>query len=294
MESVRHFLSFLYNVLIVSYALGHEKVMGNPIPGPNSVPRFFFDFVADLILLLLPSCDHSKQLTLKEQILIKNDVDWTVEVGKPNTIKYIGGVDISFVKDNNVDACAALIICSYPDYNVVYESFKHVQLTLPYIPGFLAFREVPFLVELLDDLRAKQPELMPQCIIVDGNGILHVRGFGLACHLGVLTGIPAFGCAKTLFMIDGLDMKIVKNEFKEKTKEPGDYTELIGKSGVCHGIAYKSTNETTNPVFLSPGHRVDAELMIAIANTCCQARIPEPVRQADLRSRAWIRRNFKN
>lgn len=225
--------------------------------------------------------------------MIKNDVDWTVELGKPNTIKYIGGVDISFVKDNNVDACAALVICSYPDYRVVYESYKHVQLTLPYIPGFLAFREVPFLIELLDDLKAKQPELMPQLIIVDGNGILHVRGFGLACHLGVLTGIPTFGCGKTLFLIDGLDLKQVKTHFKDHAKQPGDYTELIGKSGACHGVAYKSTNEATNPIYISPGHRIDMDLMIQVANTCCQARVPEPVRQADLRSRAWIRRNLE-
>ena len=75
--------------------------------------------------------------------MIKNDVDWTLEEGKENTIRYIAGLDISFLKSSNTDACAALVICSYPDYGVVYEAFKHVQLTLPYIPGFLAFREVP-------------------------------------------------------------------------------------------------------------------------------------------------------
>lgn len=66
-----------------------------------------------------------------------------MEVGKENTIRYIAGLDISFLKTSNTDACAALVICSYPGYEVVYEAYKHVQLTLPYIPGFLAFREVP-------------------------------------------------------------------------------------------------------------------------------------------------------
>ena len=225
-------------------------------------------------------------------MIIKNDVNWTLEQGKPNTIKYIGGVDISFVKDSSEDACAALVICSYPDYNVVYEAYKHVRLTLPYIPGFLAFREVPFLIELLDELKVSQPQFTPELIIVDGNGILHVRGFGLACHLGVLTGIPTFGCGKTLFLIDGLDLKQVKGEFKKKATAPGDFTPLIGTSGACHGVAYKSTEQTTNPVFLSPGHRMDMELMVDVARTCCKARIPEPVRQADLRSRKWVDRNF--
>lgn len=219
-------------------------------------------------------------------------MDWTLEEGKANTIRYVGGVDISFVKDNRVDACAALIICKYPSYEVVYESFKHVELTLPYIPGFLAFREVPFLVELIDELRSSRPELVPQLIIVDGNGILHPRQFGLACHLGVLTGIPAFGCAKTLFCVDGLDNQQVKKDFQRSTHKAGDYTQLIGQSGTFYGVAYKSTDQNKNPVFLSTGHKIDLTLMLQVARTCCQVRILEPVRQADLRSRNWIRKHF--
>ena len=114
----------------------------------------------------------------------------------------------------------------------------------------------------------------------------------MACHLGVLTGIPTFGCAKTLFLIDGMDLKEVKSQFKAKTSKAGDYTELKGKSGKVHGVAYKSTADTVNPVFLSPGHRVDMDLMLSVAFTCCKARVLEPVRQADLRSRQWVRRNF--
>lgn len=139
----------------------------------------------------------------------------------------------------------------------------------------------------------KRPDLMPQLLIIDGNGILHPRGFGVACHLGVLTGIPAFGCGKTLFLIDGLDSKIIKDEFQKVTQKAGDYIPLTGKSGAVHGVAFKSTDEVINPVYLSPGHKLDMDLMIEVAKTCCHARIPEPVRQADLRSRAWVRRNLE-
>lgn len=224
-------------------------------------------------------------------MVLKNDVSWTLETGKANTLKYVAGVDISFVKDSQ-DACAALVVCQYPRYEVVYEAYQPVQMTLPYIPGFLAFREIPFIIELLDDLKARQPQFMPELIIVDGNGILHTRGFGLACHLGVLTGIPTFGCGKTLFATDGLNLKSIKQNFKQQVTQPGDYLKLIGKSGKCHGVAYKSTNLTTNPVFLSPGHRIDFELMVEVAKTCCLVRVPEPVRQADLRSRSWIDHNY--
>lgn len=68
-----------------------------------------------------------------------------------------------------------------------------VTLKEPYVPGFLAFREVEFLVSLLQTLRASQPELFPECVMVDGNGELHPRGFGLACHLGVLLDLPTIG-----------------------------------------------------------------------------------------------------
>jgi len=62
---------------------------------------------------------------------------------------------------------------------VLYESFEMVTLTEPYIPGFLAFREVGFLLRMLEKLRADKPELVPQLILIDGNGILHPRGVSL-------------------------------------------------------------------------------------------------------------------
>lgn len=149
------------------------------------------------------------------------------------------------------------------------------------------------MIELLDDVRLNKPEFNPQLLLIDGNGILHPRGFGVACHLGVLTGIPTFGCGKTLFLIDGLDTKVVKENFKQNTHKAGDYTLLTGKSGEVHGAAFKSTEEVLNPIYLSPGHKVDMELMIDVARTCCHARIPEPVRQADLRSRTWVKQNLE-
>uniref|UniRef100_A0A8D0L900 Endonuclease V n=1 Tax=Sphenodon punctatus TaxID=8508 RepID=A0A8D0L900_SPHPU len=79
-----------------------------------------------------------------------------------------------------------------------------VTVSAPYVAGFLAFREVPFLVEAAQRLQAQEPELTPQVLLVDGNGVLHHRGFGIACHLGVLTGLPCVGVAKNLLQVDGL------------------------------------------------------------------------------------------
>lgn len=51
-----------------------------------------------------------------------------------------------------------------------------IELTAPYIPGFLAFREAEFIVKKFHKLQNFKPEIMPQAIMVDGNGILHARG----------------------------------------------------------------------------------------------------------------------
>uniref|UniRef100_A0A9L0TNT6 Endonuclease V n=1 Tax=Equus caballus TaxID=9796 RepID=A0A9L0TNT6_HORSE len=90
-----------------------------------------------------------------------------------------------------------------------------VSLTAPYVSGFLAFREVPFLVDAVRRLREKEPCLMPQVLLVDGNGVLHHRGFGVACHLGVLTDLPCVGVAKKLLQVDGLE-----NNAQHKEKAP--------------------------------------------------------------------------
>uniref|UniRef100_A0A4W5P7T1 Endonuclease V n=1 Tax=Hucho hucho TaxID=62062 RepID=A0A4W5P7T1_9TELE len=80
-----------------------------------------------------------------------------------------------------------------------------VTLTAPYISGFLAFRETPYLLEALQRLETTQPSLLPQVVLVDGNGLFHYREFGLASHLGVLSGLPCIGVAKDLLQVQGVE-----------------------------------------------------------------------------------------
>ena len=108
-------------------------------------------------------------------------------------LRYVGGVDISHAAKGSDMACAGLVVLELPSLKQVHRTFKMVRCTEPYIPGFLAFREVEFLVDILKETKKKAPQLMPQVILVDGNGTLHHRGFGLASHLGVLSGIPTIG-----------------------------------------------------------------------------------------------------
>nr|BAE41901.1 unnamed protein product [Mus musculus] len=167
-----------------------------------------------------------------------------------------------------------------------------VGLKAPYVSGFLAFREVPFLVELVQRLQEKEPDLMPQVVLVDGNGVLHQRGFGVACHLGVLTELPCIGVAKKLLQVDGLENNALHKEKIVLLQAGGDTFPLIGSSGTVLGMALRSHDHSTKPLYVSVGHRISLEVAVRLTHHCCRFRIPEPIRQADIRSREYIRRTL--
>eukprot|EP00057_Strongylocentrotus_purpuratus_P023703 XP_011678177.1 PREDICTED: endonuclease V [Strongylocentrotus purpuratus] len=234
---------------------------------------------------------ESEQRKLKEELVDHDTETWQSDGPPFSDLHYIGGVDISFVKTSTSLACVSLIVCSFPDLEVVYEDCQTIHMTQPYISGFLAFREVPFFMERLDRLRDTKPELLPQIIFVDGNGILHPRGFGTACHLGVLSGIPTVGIAKKLTQIDNIQ-KDEEHAHKVSVLREGESFDLIGESGKTWGKALRSCEKTINPIYVSVGHRISVETAIILVQVCCQYRIPEPVRQADMRSREYLRQTF--
>lgn len=142
---------------------------------------------------------NQEQIFLRGHLVEHDDFNWNID-----TLKYVAGVDISFSMEHEDIACSALVILERKSLKIVYEDYEYVKLDLPYVPGFLAFREIPSLLPLFDKLREKKPEFWPDVILVDGNGIIHQNKFGLACHLGVLLKTPAIGCGKTFFYVDGL------------------------------------------------------------------------------------------
>lgn len=122
---------------------------------------------------------------------------------------------------------------------------------------------------------------------------MHPRQFGIASHLGVLSNIPTIGIAKTFLMIlDDLDsLSQVKKKYKKELLKKGDRMDLIGNnSGIIYGTALRTSDSAPNPVFVSQGHKVSLETSVKIVlATCPKYRIPEPIRAADLESRAYIR-----
>ncbi|XP_032066386.1 endonuclease V isoform X1 [Thamnophis elegans] len=233
-----------------------------------------------------------QQIQMKEDVIEQDTEEWQSNFSFTG-LERIGGMDLSYLKEDATCACASLVVLSYPELEVLYEDCYVVAVNAPYVAGFLAFREVPFLLEAVQRLETQKPGLKPQVLLVDGNGILHHRGFGIACHLGVLTGLPCIGVAKNLLQVEGL----ANDEFHKKQIQDlqagGDTFPLKSTSGKILGMALRSCAKSTKPVYISVGHKISLLSAVRLVHSCCKYRIPEPIRQADIRSREYIRKHME-
>ncbi|XP_027081072.1 uncharacterized protein [Coffea arabica] len=182
------------------------------------------------------------QDSLKKKLITDDDFYWklrlpTKKEEEEEILRHVGGVDLSFAKDDPSTACGTLVVLDVlNNLNVVYEDSSLVKLDVPYVPGFLAFREAPVLLELLEKMKKSAHPFYPQLLMVDGNGILHPRGFGLACHLGVLADLPTVGIGKNLHHVDGLTLAKVRQLLEVKENSSRDVFTLIGDSGRTFGM----------------------------------------------------------
>lgn len=206
-------------------------------------------------------------------------------------VSLVGGVDLTFLEGSGL-ASVALVVVSLPSLEVVLEETEVVTVGVPYVPGFLGFRESPGIVALLKKVRDTKPELMPQVLLVDGNGVWHPRGFGVACQVGVLLDIPTVGVAKNLLLVDGIARDSVEVEMRE-LKRRGQWRRMIGNSGKVLGAVVRNTDHAKKPIFVSVGHRISLETAVDIVQRCSRFRIPEPIRLADHISRAVIKATLK-
>lgn len=206
----------------------------------------------------------------------------------PPPLKFVGGLDISFLKDSSV-AVASLAIMSFPSLKIVHTLMHHCEMKLPYMPGFLAFREVEPLRKLLEVAKQQYPTEFPQILFIDGNGVLHYRRCGLASHLGVVCDVPCVGSAKKLLAVEGLQRDAVRDAVA-KSKQP--MVPLIGSSTDTLGYAALTGNSTTQPIFISAGHRISQHSAARLVLMMCKNRVPEPIRQADLLSRRYIKESL--
>lgn len=180
-------------------------------------------------------------------------------------IRTIAGADISFNKYEET-VYAGIIVLSFPDLKEVAKSTVISKTSFPYIPGLLSFREVPALL-----LAWNQLSIKPDLLVLDGQGIAHPRRMGIATHFGLVTDAPTLGCAKSL----------LTGKFETLPEAAGSESLIYDRDEVI-GAALRTKNKV-NPVFISPGHRINLKQSLAIIKQCVNGyRIPEPTRKAHL------------
>lgn len=234
-----------------------------------------------------------EQLKLVGQLDLTDSFDfaWPGSESKSRQpLKYIAGVDVSFIQGTD-HAVTSLVVLEYPSLKLEYEGFTHCYCRYPYIAGFLAYRELPGLMQAFANLRKRRPDLKPQVVIMDGNGTIHHRGIGIACHFGVLTNIPTIGIAKSLLLVDGMSRDTV--DMKLEDMEVGSALELWGTSGRVWGHAYKTMKDKA--LYVSPGHRMSLDSAIGIVKAVWEKELhrkylPMPTRLADHLSRIYVKK----
>jgi deoxyribonuclease V len=178
--------------------------------------------------------------------------------------RLIGGADVGFEQGGEITR-AAIVLLTYPGLELVEYQIARIPTTMPYIPGFLSFREYPALLAAWEQLSRK-----PDLLFVDGHGISHPRRLGVASHFGLLVDVPTIGVAK----------KRLCGKFEPLSAEPGALAPLMDKQEQL-GWVWRS-KARCNPLFIATGHRVSQDSALAWVQRCTQGyRLPEPTRWAD-------------
>lgn len=185
-----------------------------------------------------------EQLKLAKEVVLKGEV---------SKFKLIGGCDQAFVNDVVISGVVVLD----KELKTAEKTYSVIKAQIPYVPGFLFYREGPAIIDAFNKLEKK-----PDVLLVDGNGILHPRRLGMASHLGVVLDIPTIGVTKRLMCGDVKEGKVyVDKEIR--------------------GIELR-TREHSNPLYVSPGHKISFGKSIEVVKNSLKQphKLPEPLHLA--------------
>jgi deoxyribonuclease V len=189
----------------------------------------------------------------------------------PAAVRTVAGLDVAYADDR---LAAAAVVLDAESLDVIEEATVLDRPGFPYVPGLFAFRELPALVGALRRLN-----VTPDLLVCDGHGLAHPKRFGLACHLGVLTGLPSIGVGKTR-LVGSCD---------EPGGDRGAWS-AVSDEGEVVGRALR-TQTGVRPVFVSVGHRADLDTACALTlRLAPHYRLPETTRRADHLSRQALNR----
>ncbi len=177
-------------------------------------------------------------------------------------IQYVAGADFSY-DDQKRQIGIVIVVYKVPELTI-FEIIKEIgEVPIPYVPGFLNFREGPIFLKAFRKLSR-----LPDLTLIDGNGIAHPRRMGLASYVGVILDVSTIGSAKKPFF-----------PYATPGEERGQYTVFKDTAGDQVGYCLR-TRSGVKPIFVSPGHRTDFAITKQVTLELSQYRIPEPLRMA--------------
>ena len=204
------------------------------------------------------------QYELQKQIEFHNSIDIRL-------IKNVAGVDLAYWnKKGNEYAVCCIIVLNYETQEVVEKKYAVEKVTVPYIPGCLAFRELPVFLKVYKTL-----DTDVDIFFFDGNGYLHPRHMGVVTHAGIIINKPTIGIAKSY-------LKINNTEFCMPAMKALSYTDIKIDNEIYGRVL--RTQSGVKPVFLSIGNKIDLDTAMEITNTLVtkDSHIPLPTRLADI------------
>ena len=201
--------------------------------------------------------DKEKAIALQKEyakeVIIKSYLD----------AKIIAGTDVSYVEKKN-EAYVAIVVIHRETLEILEECTWVGEIPCLYYPGLFSLREAPCLLNAFEKLQT-----IPDAILIDGNGLIHPRRFGLACEIGLSLEIPTIGCAKKLFL--GKHGKMGRNK--------GHRSPILQNEEIL-GMALRTKLNKT-PIYVSVGHRFDldsaCELVLSVSK---EDRDPVPLLHA--------------
>ncbi|MBC6464148.1 endonuclease V [Actinomadura alba] len=218
---------------------------------------------------------HAWPETPEEAAAIQDRLRPLLDLGHPGprTVRTAAGLDVAYAEDGDRLA-ATVVVLDTTTLKVIEESTVVGTAAFDYVPGLFAFRELPALVDALRRLT-----IVPDLLVSDGHGLAHPRRFGLACHVGALTGLPSIGVGKTRLL----------GSYDPPGERRGDASPLTD-GGEVVGRALR-TQPRVKPVFVSVGHRIDLDTACRhVLALSPRYRLPETTRQADRLCREALRR----
>ena len=207
---------------------------------------------------------------IEKQLELQKKIDYTNAVN-PDCVRTVAGVDLAYWKvDDEEHAVCCIVVIDYKSKEIVEKQYVSEKVDVPYIPGCLAFREIPLFLKAYAKVKTDVDVLF-----FDGNGYLHPRHMGLATHAGIEINKPTIGVAKSYFKIDEVD-------FTMPSPEQNSYTDIV-IAGEVYGRAVR-THERVKPIFLSIGNRIDIDtaMKMAVSLVTKDSHIPIPTRLADI------------